>query len=61
LTTGALAAPDDATNAAPRLPRAPHREQGAGRLSGREEARIASTLKNVERAYARFAKAKPFW
>jgi inorganic triphosphatase YgiF len=33
----------------------------AGRLSGREEARIASVLKNAEWAYARFAKAKPFW
>jgi hypothetical protein len=30
-------------------------------LSGREEARIASVLKDVELAYARFAKAKPFW
>jgi triphosphatase len=33
----------------------------AGRLSGREEARIASVLKNAERAYRTFAKAKPFW
>ena len=33
----------------------------AGRLSGREEARIATVLKDAERAYARFAKAKPFW
>jgi triphosphatase len=33
----------------------------AGRLSGREEARIASVLKEAERAYAAFAKAKPFW
>jgi triphosphatase len=33
----------------------------AGRLSGREEARTASVLKDVERAYGVFAKAKPFW
>ena len=33
----------------------------AGRLSGREEARIASVLKNAERAYRLFTEAKPFW
>jgi hypothetical protein len=33
----------------------------AGHLSGREEARIASVLKDAERAYHTFAKAKPFW
>jgi triphosphatase len=33
----------------------------AGRLSGREEARIASVLKDAERAYDAFAEAKPFW
>ena len=33
----------------------------AGRLSGREEARIASVLKAADRAYAGFAKAKQFW
>jgi len=33
----------------------------AGRLSGHEEARIASVLKDAERAYRGFAKAKPFW
>ena len=33
----------------------------AGRLSGREEARFNSVLKDAERAYARFAKARPFW
>jgi inorganic triphosphatase YgiF len=33
----------------------------AGRLSGREEARFASVLKDAERAYRGFAKAKPFW
>jgi triphosphatase len=33
----------------------------AGRLSGREEARIPSVLKDAQRAYGAFAKAKPFW
>src|SRR5262249_11167161 len=33
----------------------------AGRLSGREEARIAPVLKEAKRAYKSFAKAKPFW
>jgi len=33
----------------------------AGRLSGHEEARIASVLKDSERAYRGFTKAKPFW
>jgi triphosphatase len=33
----------------------------AGRLSGHEEARIASVLKDAERAYRAFTKAKPFW
>ena len=33
----------------------------AGRLSGREEARVASVLKDAERAYLAFAEAKPFW
>jgi triphosphatase len=33
----------------------------AGRLSGREEARIAAVLKDAERAYAAFAEARPFW
>jgi inorganic triphosphatase YgiF len=33
----------------------------AGRLSGREEARIASVLKDAQLAYHAFAKAKPFW
>jgi triphosphatase len=32
-----------------------------GRLSGREETRIASVVHDAERAYAGFAKAKPFW
>jgi CHAD domain-containing protein len=33
----------------------------AGRLSGREEARIAPLLKEAKRAYKAFARAKPFW
>src|SRR5262245_24377322 len=33
----------------------------AGRLSGREEARIAPVLKEAKRAYKAFAKRKPFW
>jgi inorganic triphosphatase YgiF len=33
----------------------------AGRLSGFEEARMASVLKDAERAYRGFAKVKPFW
>jgi len=33
----------------------------AGRVSGREEARIASVLEHAERAYRAFAKARPFW
>jgi CHAD domain-containing protein len=37
------------------------RKAFVGRLSGREEARIAPVLKEAERAYAAFAKATPFW
>jgi triphosphatase len=33
----------------------------AGRLSGREEARFASTMKDAERAHAAFVKTPPFW
>jgi triphosphatase len=33
----------------------------AGRLSGREEARIGPVLKDARRAYKAFAKARPFW
>jgi CHAD domain-containing protein len=33
----------------------------AGRLSGREEARITSVLNDAERAYASFAGRRPFW
>jgi CHAD domain-containing protein len=32
-----------------------------GRLSGREEARIAPLLNEAEQAYAAFVKSKPFW
>jgi inorganic triphosphatase YgiF len=33
----------------------------AGRLSGREEARAASVLKQAQHAFRSFAKAKPYW
>jgi inorganic triphosphatase YgiF len=33
----------------------------AGRLSGREEARMAAVLKDARKAFQAFAKAKPFW
>ncbi len=33
----------------------------AGRLSGREEARAQTVLKDAQRAYSLFAKAKPYW
>jgi CHAD domain-containing protein len=33
----------------------------AGRLSGREEARLAPVLAQAQQAYAAFAEAKPFW
>jgi triphosphatase len=33
----------------------------AGRLSGREEARTSSVMKEAKRAYTDFAKMKPFW
>jgi triphosphatase len=33
----------------------------AGRLSGREEARAASVLKDAQHAYRVFARAKPYW
>jgi triphosphatase len=39
----------------------PNKAFAAGRLFGREEARIASVLQDAVRAYARFAKTKPFW
>ena len=41
--------------------RAVNKAFAAGRLSGREEARIVPVLSDAERAYARFAKARPFW
>jgi inorganic triphosphatase YgiF len=37
------------------------RKAFVGRLSAREEARISPVLKEAERAYAAFAKMKPFW
>ena len=37
------------------------RKAFVGRLSGREEARIALVLKEAKRAYDAFAKARPFW
>ena len=37
------------------------RKAFVGRLSAREEARISPVLKEAERAYAAFVKAKPFW
>jgi len=33
----------------------------AGRLSGREEARVASVLRDAQHAYRIFARAKPYW
>ena len=48
-------------NGGKRQRRAANKAFAAGRLSGREEARIASVLKDAQRAYARFAKARPFW
>lgn len=39
----------------------PKKAYAAGRLSGFEEARMASVLKDAQRAYRRFAKANPFW
>jgi CHAD domain-containing protein len=33
----------------------------AGQLAGREEARFTSAMSDAERAYAAFARAKPFW
>jgi inorganic triphosphatase YgiF len=44
----------------PRRSRA-NRAFAAGRLSGREEARVESVLKDAQRAYRVLAKAKPFW
>jgi triphosphatase len=44
-----------------RKQRSPNKAFAAGRLSGREAARMASVLEDAVRAYAGFAKAKPFW
>ena len=52
-------APDDVSKR--KFRRSANKAFAAGRLSGREEARSASVLESAERAYARFAKAKPFW
>jgi hypothetical protein len=41
--------------------RASYEAFAAGRLSGREATRIVPILKDAERAYARFAKARRFW
>jgi triphosphatase len=48
----------------PRLERIERRSKkafAAGRLSGREAARVESVLKDAKRAYRAFAKARPFW
>ena len=52
---------DAQENGGKRRRRAANKAFAAGRMSGREEARIASVLKDAERAYGRFAKARPFW
>jgi hypothetical protein len=39
----------------------PKKAFAAGRLSGFEEARTASVLRDAERAARVFARAKPFW
>jgi inorganic triphosphatase YgiF len=58
-------AEQSATNPAPSIGR--HRRRrarkafAAGRLAGREEARFTTTMNDAERAYAAFARAKPFW
>jgi inorganic triphosphatase YgiF len=44
-----------------RRPGRAKRAFAAGRLSGREEARAASVLKDAQHAYGIFAKAKPYW
>lgn len=44
-----------------RKPPAASKAFAAGRLSGREEARAAHVLKEAEKAYKRFVKARPFW
>ena len=48
-------------NGGNRKSRGANKAFAAGRLSGREEARIAAILKDAERAYSRFIKARPFW
>jgi hypothetical protein len=51
----------DTQQSGKRKPRTANKAFAAGRLSGREEARIDSVFKDAERAYASFAKARPFW
>src|SRR5262245_12837748 len=51
---------DSTTNGNRRGGRA-HKAFAAGRLSGREEARVAAVRKDAEQAHADFGKAKPFW
>ena len=41
--------------------RSPNKAFAAGRLSGREEARMASILGDAQQAHARFRKTKPYW
>ena len=52
---------DAQENGGKRRHRAANKAFAAGRMSGREEARIASVLKDAERAYVRFAKTRAFW
>jgi triphosphatase len=52
---------DDQENDGKHKRRAANEAFAAGRLSGREETRIASVLEDAEQAYAHFAKARPFW
>ena len=52
---------EDQENGGKHKRRAANEAFAAGRLSDREETHIAPILKDAERAYARFAKARPFW
>jgi len=52
----------DGENAGRKRPRAEAKKAfAAGRLSGREEARLVPVLDEATQAYAAFAEAKPFW
>ena len=57
LTERLLSAPDDGRERRQRASQA----FAAGRLSGREEARIASVLADARHAHEAFAREKPFW